>query len=251
VMAKAGPLSTDDRERRRQIYDIEITYMDGQIGRVFDKLRELGQWDDCVIVATSDHGEGLGDHDWWTHGVLYQEQVRVPLIIRAPSMPPGRTVDSVVRSIDIAPTVTELAGLSSEEVPVFDGSSLAPLLRNDASDLQLSAYSDSVNTLTYTVSADIRDKKDDLLFALVIEGRWKFILHLRKREESELFDLQTDPHELKNLAAERPEIVERARAELMKLDFMPYNQLKSEKTPPHVLEQLKKLGYTGDVTEGE
>jgi len=151
----------------RAWYDIEIAYMDTQIGRLFLALEEAGRWSDTVIVAVADHGEGLGDHDWWTHGILYQEQIRVPLIIRAPGRNPATRVDHLVRTIDIMPTVLALAGVDQAQWPRMSGQSFLPLLDGKGSDPGNVAYADSVNRLTYTFTPAIRDVKDEMLFAVV------------------------------------------------------------------------------------
>jgi choline-sulfatase len=244
-------LSSDHRERLKEIYDIEISYMDAQLGRVFDQLKAMGLWDNCIVVVTADHGEGLGDHNWWTHGVLYQEQIRVPLIVRAPGMPESRRVDSVVRSIDILPTVAALLGLQEEDLPKQDGVSLRPLLDGTSDDLHLSAYSDSVNQMTYNFSLEIVDKKNDRLFALVLDGRWKYIRHLQNTEKSELYDLNNDPKELHNLASEKPELMRRAAEELRAVPFMPFEQLEIGHTPKEILDRLRTLGYVGSEVQVE
>ena len=97
------------------LYAAEIRYMDHQIGKLFEALRERGLWDDTLVAVTADHGQGLGEHDWAAHRILYQEQIHVPLILRLPGDPGetgGRVVDDLVRSVDIAPTVLDYAGLA-------------------------------------------------------------------------------------------------------------------------------------------
>lgn len=237
------------RDRLRDIYDFEVTYMDRELGRVFDQLKSMGAWDNSVVVVTADHGEGLGDHDWWTHGVLYQEQVRVPLIVKAPGVAGGRRVDSVVRSIDILPTIADCLGLAGSDLPTIDGTSLVPLMTGEKDDLGLIAYSDSVNQMVYNFSSQIVDNKDDMLFAIVIEGRWKYIHHLRERDDSELYDLQNDPEELTNLFAEEPAIRAKANEALRQLKFMPVKQLEDANVPPEVLKALESLGYVGNESE--
>ena len=232
------------KARLKFFYDFEIRYMDRHIGRVFDALEEFGMTDDTVIVVTSDHGEGLGDHDWWTHGILYQEQVRVPLIVRVPGQAQAPRVSSTVRSIDLVPTLLDLAGIGPGDRRRFDGRSLRPLLTGEKTDLGLIAYSDSVNTLTYVTTPRIRDEKEDMLFA-VADGKWKFIQHLKEREKSELYDLVNDPGETHNLYAENPDQVRALRAWLQKLDYVPFRQLAEDAVPHDVLEELKQLGYTG------
>ncbi len=95
VMARHGPIMPPEANALRALYDIEIEYMDEQIGRVFTALKQAGTFEETVIVVVADHGEGLGDHNWWTHGILYQEQVHVPLIIRAPSPRANTSTDAI------------------------------------------------------------------------------------------------------------------------------------------------------------
>ena len=125
------------RDALRSIYDMEISYMDQEIGRLFETLASDGKLDQTIVVIVADHGEGLGDHDWWTHGILYREQIRVPLIVRVPGQTQGRRVKSLVRTVDLVPTVLELAGVNP--VPDLDGRSLVPLLKGNAPDPKYTA----------------------------------------------------------------------------------------------------------------
>jgi arylsulfatase A-like enzyme len=231
-------------EHIREVYDIEIRYMDHQIGRVLEALDRTGWLEAMITVVVADHGEGLGDHDWWTHGLLYEEQVRVPLIMLAPSKPAGRRVDHLVRSIDIMPTILELADLSTHEQPAMDGRSLVPLLGEDPSDPDYVAYADSLDLHTYEL-APILDVKDEIYYA-IIRGPWKYIHHQFRPEESELYHLERDPEESRNLAASEPELVARFVRELTALDCRPEADPTSPAEPmsPEDLERLKSLGYT-------
>lgn len=239
----APPSSTGPvRESLRQIYDLEIRYMDQHIGRVLDELDRTGRLDEMVVVVVGDHGEGLGDHNWWTHGILYQEQVRVPLIVCAPSKPGGRRVDYVVRCIDIMPTVLELVGLDRSRWPPMEGGSLVPLLSGNAPDPHYVAYTDSVNMLRYNFVPGITDVKDDMLFA-VVEGDWKYIHHRRRDRASELYNLAADPGELNNLIERQPGKLRRLSVNLLARDFLPRRREASEPTSPEDAERLKSLGY--------
>jgi len=230
-------------EMMRLIYDIEIEYMDAQIGRVIDALRERGLLDNTVILVVADHGEGLGDHDWWTHGLLYREQVRVPLIIRAPSVSGGRRLDDPVQAIDIMPTLLELAGVDRAVWPPMEGESLAPLLRGEVRGRVPDIYCDSVNMLTYRSGPERMDVKNDMLFGLV-EGPWKYIYHFLREGESELYNLDEDPHEEHNLYTSRPDIVKRLKATLQKRPFIPRGQLSDpNRMSPDDIERLRSLGY--------
>lgn len=266
VMARHEPIRPPETQALRILYDIEIEYMDDQIGRVFEALRQDGSFEDTLIVVVADHGEGLGDHNWWTHGILYQEQIRVPLIIRAPSKPtaagstassgatdssgasiPSRThrkrVEYLVRTIDVMPTVLDLVGLDREAHPAMEGRSLRPLLGADSPDPGYVAYSDSVNMLTYRFTPEIKDVKDDMLFS-VTDGPWKYIHHLLHPEQDELYNLADDPRELSNLYSSMPDVVERLHSDLAARDFAPAGQLKDkQRMKPADIQRLKSLGY--------
>ncbi len=112
----------------RAIYLGLCAEVDHHIGRVIDALKETGQWDDTVMVITSDHGEMLGDYGMWDKGTFHDAAYHVPLIIRDPARRSmhGQTVEAMTQSIDVAPTL-----LTRMEVDVphgTDGESLLPLL---------------------------------------------------------------------------------------------------------------------------
>jgi arylsulfatase A-like enzyme len=248
VVSRYGPAPAGATEREvfRILYDIEIEYMDQHIGRVLDWLQQSGSWAKTIVVVVADHGEGLGDHNWWTHGILYQEQVRVPLIIRAPSLPGARRIDHLVRTIDIMPTLLDLAGLGSDAAVPMEGHSLVPLMKGGAPDPGYVAYCDSVNTLTYGFSRSIRDVKDDMLFAMV-SYPWKYIYHVRRTHESELYNLDTDTGEHVNVRNTNPEVVKRLKADLMARKCIPARQVDDQwGMSPEDLERLRSLGYIGD-----
>ncbi len=230
----------------RDLYDVEILYMDLQIGRVLDALRGAGRFDDTIIVVTSDHGEGLGDHDWWTHGILYQEQVHAPLIFRGPGVPAGREVDVLARTTDIMPTVLDLAGVAPGRRPRMDGRSLVDLWQPQAVDPHRAAYADSLNMLTYQTPAGTADRKNDMLFVLR-EGRWKYIHHLLRPAASELYDLLADPHEAVNLIDSHGEIAAKMRAALRARGCFPRGRSGTEAMSAEDEARLRSLGYLTDT----
>ena len=98
-----------------------IAFMDAQIGRLLDVLDHAGLADRTLLVIAADHGESLGDHGEQSHGILlYESTLHVPLIIRAPKFP-ARRVSSLVRLVDVMPTVLDLVGAPATS---SDGSSL-------------------------------------------------------------------------------------------------------------------------------
>jgi arylsulfatase A-like enzyme len=128
----AGQVVLDAADRRRveRAYEAEIRSVDRAFGRLVEGLAAAGRLDDAVVVLTSDHGEEFGEHGslgWHSH-TLYEELLRVPLVVRLPrGEGAGRTVSSPVRLIDLAPTLLDAAGVPAP--PQFAGRSLLPLAR--------------------------------------------------------------------------------------------------------------------------
>jgi arylsulfatase A-like enzyme len=131
-----NPSLTDD-----QLADMETLHrnrmrsmlaVDDAIGRLVRALRETGELDDTYIFFVSDNGFHLGQHRLgpgkWT---AYEEDIRVPLVVRGPGVPEGRTLDHMVLNNDLAPTIADLAGLEEDLPPFVDGRSIAPLLSED------------------------------------------------------------------------------------------------------------------------
>jgi arylsulfatase A-like enzyme len=241
-MARFPDRSGPAADRLRAVYDIEIRYMDEHIGRVLDALEATGRLEDTVVVIVSDHGQGLGDHDWWTHGILYQEQIKASLILRGPGIPRATLVPGLVSITDIMPTVLELVGLDPDEHATMDGRSLVPMLASGTPAPGRIVYADSVNLLTYGSASGFRDEKNDMLFA-VTDGEWKYIHHLIREDASELYHLAEDPGELNNLYAEHPEHVERLRDDLASREFQPDQGQGRGRMSPEDLERLRSLGY--------
>jgi arylsulfatase A-like enzyme len=122
-----------DLEHLFALYDGEIRFTDGYVGRVLDLLAELGRADDTIVVLTSDHGDEFLEHgDKGHHRTLYEEMLNVPFIVSWPGgLPAGRVVSDPVSIVDIAPTVLDLAGLPVP--PGVEGRSLRPLLDGSGS----------------------------------------------------------------------------------------------------------------------
>lgn len=185
------------------LYDNLVLRVDGLIEELRAELQELGLLDHTLLVITADHGEGLGQHAYWSHGLhLYEEQLHVPLIVRPPrgagaGWEPGR-VEAVVSLLDVAPSVLELAHLPSGDLT--QGRSLRAARGERAAPRWLVAqrrrFSDGYQQSwgRFAASAD--------LVALRGDGPLKY---LRDGDgNQELYDLDADPLERHNLAAERP-----------------------------------------------
>lgn len=125
-------------------YESEIAYTDQQITRFIRKLQELNLFNDALVVVTSDHGEGLGDHNELTHGYFcYDTTTRVPLVMRGvPGIEKGTRVNGIARNYDLAPTLVEIMGLDAAEFSKqWHGLSLMPAIKG--TDMGLSAYVES------------------------------------------------------------------------------------------------------------
>lgn len=243
ILRRFPPATQDRPDVLRAIYDAEVFFMDAQIGRLLDALRRRERWDKTVVAVVSDHGEGLGDHDWWSHGILYQEQIRVPLILRVPELPDGSRRPDLVRTTDLVPTLVEAAGIPGRHVPRTDGRGLLAAATAEPLEEYL-AYADSVNVLSYARPdvAEKMDRKSDKLYSLS-DGRFKLIYHQLEPANLEFYDLEADPGELVNLAAERPPAMLELLAELERRDALSEIQPGMTPTDLERLKRLEGLGY--------
>jgi arylsulfatase A-like enzyme len=183
-------LGPPDRELATALYDSGLAYIDQQVSALLGYLESEGLLDQTIVVVTSDHGESLYEHGLVGHSSLYDHDLKVPLVIAAPlGAARGRRVGAQVRSVDIAPTLAELAGLPP--FAVADGKSLVPFLRGEAAPAR-DAWSYALST-TRGVS-------------LRTAGRRKLIaqdtIFDPFRGGFEVYDLRRDPGELRNLSAE-------------------------------------------------
>ena len=125
VRQKTPPLSPSDVEGVKQLYDASIAYVDHHIGRLLNELDHSGVLHHSVVVVTSDHGEGFYEHDQWQHAnSLYEELLRVPLIVSWPDGPRGRSMAGV-SIVDIFPTLLAAAGAP---IPASQGVNLEDLV---------------------------------------------------------------------------------------------------------------------------
>ncbi len=212
-------------------YHAEILYVDHELGRLLDTVRKLGLKDSTLVLLTADHGESLSEHDESYHSMLvYDSTMRVPLILWGPTiLGEGSVVESLVRTVDIAPTVLDLLNLP----PLADiqGVSLAPLITGETSDLHLTGYGESIEPMLFEASP----------IRFVREGEWKYI----HKVNPELYNVRKDPGELDNVAAENPQLVKQLRSKLGALIAEPPLRLSSGTVPIDAAtrEQLQALGY--------
>ncbi len=176
------------------LYDGEIAYNDHHFGLLLDRLRAEGLYDDTMIVVLSDHGEEFFEHGGWEHGkTLYEEQLRIPLLIKLPGeRGRGSKISGPVDQVDILPTIVEALGLPSV---VVDGRSLLPRIAG-AVDLETWARP----SFAYLRLGEGNQKES------VAARGFKWIRELEplpQGSEGELYDLRTDPGELERLPESR------------------------------------------------
>jgi arylsulfatase A-like enzyme len=192
-----------DRPAVNALYDGEVRVFDDLLGRWVRRLEELGLLDDTLIVVLADHGEELLERGHVGHcscnlkGTLYDECIRIPLILRLPGkLPAGRVVRRQVSQIDVMPTVLELAGLP---IPQFvEGISLLPLILGQTERFRQEAFAETTPAGWQSLPGDDRE------IWCVRTERWKLILNTDaagRARRFELYDLAADPGETRNLYA--------------------------------------------------
>lgn len=186
-------------------YYAALSYMDAQLGRVLAELDRLGLSDDTIIVLWGDHGYHLGDHGAWTKHTNYEQANRIPILITAPGVTtPGSHSDSLVETVDIFPTLTELAGLPRPSGPQpIDGSSLVPVLKDPSAGAGDHAY--HCYPRAGRLGRAIRTDRYRMV-------AWEPVGNKPGNVEYELYDYEVDPLETRNIADEQPEVLERMKS---------------------------------------
>lgn len=190
-------------------YDAEIRFVDTQVNRVLDALESSSLSSRTMVVFTADHGESLGDHDYFfEHGRLpYDACLRIPLMIRVPWLEHGeQTVRPPVELLNLLPTVLDTLGLPASEQA--QGVSMLPLIEGEQQELPPHVFAEAGYAEDYQ--------------RIVREGPWKLVYVPDENDRKimtgsrfELYDLENDPGELHNLASVRPDIVNRLSSKLM------------------------------------
>lgn len=174
----------DQAARCRAAYYGLVSFCDEKLGAIAKALTASDQERDTVVVYASDHGEMLGEHGLWYKQRFYEDSVRVPLVVAWPgTIAAGRRIDHIVSLIDLTRTLVGIAGGNVQDLDCVD---LLPLLAGEEADAPGAAVSEYFGIGTNTPARMLRS------------GRWK--LNVYVGEVSELFDLESDSEELKDLA---------------------------------------------------
>lgn len=185
-------------------YDAEVAYADFALGHLLNRLAELGQSADTLVVLVADHGEVLDDHEgYFDHHGLYDANVQIPLVMRLPGkLPAGRTIDEMVQLFDVAPTILDLVGAPrvASEVGMVGRSLMSVVDGGQGYDAL------GLTECTWMRKHALRTKDWKLIRALEPD--------FHDLPPVQLFDLRNDPGEQRNLAEDRPEVVAELSARL-------------------------------------
>ncbi len=232
-------------------YCAEVRYADSQVGVLLDALRKRGLYDESVVILTADHGEGLNQHDWSAHGLVWDEQLRVPLMMRFPTEAnvAPRRVDRLVSLIDMFPTAL---------------GRVAPLSTSKERDFLALATGVDVLDPTYQerplfgqrTGREIAESEDPGEMYAVTTKDWKFIHEPEVGDQ--LFDRRADPFELVNVIDKEPDAARKigGLSESMRVQQAKrgaeLGEAKAGEVDTALQAQLQKLGYAGgDDGRGE
>ena len=186
------PLEKDDQKKIIHGYYACASYTDAQIGKVLDKLDELGLSDKTIIVLWGDHGWHLGDHNLWCKHTNFEQATRAPLIVAAPGYKTGQKTSGMTEFVDIYPTLCELAGL---QIPgALEGASLVPLLKDPSAsvkDYSISQYPRQDKRMGYTL------RTERYRLTMWMKNGWRTTQKFDEAlvDATELYDYEKDPLE--------------------------------------------------------
>lgn len=232
-----NPPSPFREKYRGRLYDGEIAYTDQQLGRLFAAVAKRPPADQTLIAVLSDHGEGLGEHGEYNHGVfLYDSTLRIVFLLAGPGVPAGLRVRQQARTIDFLPTVLALMGGTAPDG--LPGTSLTPTFSGKEVPTQYS-YMETLYPKINMGWAELRG---------IRTNQWKYI----RAPHPELYDLLQDPGEKANLArshyAEWQQLEARLKAVIGKDEG---KKVQTTMVDPLTLEQLKSVGYLGGASGNE
>jgi hypothetical protein len=246
-MPKTGDFPPALQRKLRHAYYACISYVDAQIGKMVQALKESGEYDNTIIVLWSDHGFNLGEMGYWGKATNYEMATRVPFIIVAPGITDkvkGEKSDALVELVDIYPTLCDLAGL--QRPTQLEGHSIVPLLKKPDMQWQQAAFSlfptpalrewaarpftapfrksffgPLIEKIEARIKAQMGDKWDRYTFENFVMGyamrtdRYRLVVWKDRRRPNdkplfiELYDHKIDPDETENIATQNPEIVKK------------------------------------------
>jgi len=224
---------------KKNLYDGEVAYTDQQLGRFLDAVRQKSPAGKTLIVVLADHGESLGEHGEFNHGIfLYDATLRIPFLIAGPGVPAGVRVQQQARTIDVLPTVLELMG--GKAPASVQGVSLAPAFSGKSVQTNYS-YEETLYPKMNMGWSELRG---------IRTLKWKYV----RAPRPELYDLARDPGEKINVLDSHPKEFRELEAQLKALSPGSENgveKVSSSQVDSHTMEQLKSLGYLSGMAPSE
>ena len=210
-------------------YDGEIAYVDRELGRLLGSVYKKSSSDRTIVAVLSDHGESLGEHGEYSHGVfLYDATLRIAFLMSGPGIPSGKRVPAQARTIDFLPTVLELMG--GKAPARVQGVSLTPAFAGQETGTAVS-YGETLYPKINYGWAELR---------AIRTKRWKYV----RAPKPELYDLMQDPSETNNVIQVHSAEVQRFEAQLKTtMGREGSEKVETSSLDPHTLDQLKSLGY--------
>jgi choline-sulfatase len=228
------PPSPYKEQYKDRLYDGEIAYADHELGRLFDAVRKKYPADKTLIAILSDHGESLGEHGEYTHGVfLYDATLRIVFLVAGPGVPSGMRVKEQARTVDFLPTILDLMG-GRAPAPV-QGASLTPYFQSKDAGTAVS-YAETLYPKINMGWAELR---------AIRTNHWKYI----RAPKPELYDLSEDAAETRNVIQSHAAEVQRFEAQLRAvIGAAGAEKVETAMVDQRTLDQLKSLGYTSGFT---
>jgi len=233
VLRLEHKIKKEERDHLLSQYDGGIAYIDFHIGKLIERLKELGLYENCLIIITSDHGEAFGERNLFQHGVsVYQDQIYVPLIIKYPNVRKNVAVNETVSLCDLMPTILDILGYG---VPGdIDGQSLLKPDRIKPREVMSESFPNG-----YLISWHPRFRRVE---RAIFSGQFKFISSTAGKRE--LYDLSKDPNEKENLYNGNGGISKELEVTLNRW----LSEIREESGSPvkldkGTLDRLKSLGY--------
>jgi Tfp pilus assembly protein PilF len=218
---------------RNDLYGGEVAYVDEQVGKILKALAERSLESQTLVVLMSDHGESLGEHGEYTHGVfLYDSTMRIPLIFAGPGIPAGREIPQQVRSIDVLPTVTDFLGLPADEKA--QGVSLVPALLEGKATRTNYCYMETLYPKSQMGWCELRAMRTD---------QWKFVA----APKPELYRFPDDGAESHNVVDRFPADADRLQKKVWEIAGPPKSlePLVPQPVDDERRRELDALGYVG------
>lgn len=232
-------VSAEHREFWQAYVHRKITFMDVYLGRLFDKLKEMGLYDDALIIVNSDHGELFGEHHSFGHNTdLYNDLIWVPMMIKYPNGARTGHTNKLVQTVDLMPEI--LSQLGIQIPPDVQGQPIDEANHPVIAELFQQQHNAHAKRSPGRYYRDLK-----AIFGSVAQDSLKYIW--ASNDQSELFDLTRDPRELKNIIAEKPAAVDtlQRRLERWVSSFQPVetNGVTRQTDKEELEKRLRSLGY--------